>query len=198
MRTFDLDKAPQFTALSYVWGPRTPYYRILVNRKVLIVRKNLYHFLWRFRMLETEPSETPNEWLWIDQLTIDQSNGDERDQQVQVMSEIYTRADSVIVWLGLMGIDDFPLTSYEAAKCRNETLEPEYLEYALHNLYLRRLWIVQDLILAKRVRLLLRDIWLTDFFPESWLETPSYNKVPAAKLLQRRKRTKATLTWLLC
>jgi hypothetical protein len=39
-------------------------------------------------------------WLWIDALCIDQSDAQERTHQVEIMSEIFGRADSVISWLG--------------------------------------------------------------------------------------------------
>jgi hypothetical protein len=39
-------------------------------------------------------------WWWIDSICIDQANGPERAQQVQLMRHMYLRADQVIVWLG--------------------------------------------------------------------------------------------------
>ncbi|KAJ4990452.1 heterokaryon incompatibility protein [Stagonosporopsis vannaccii] len=38
--------------------------------------------------------------LWIDMLCIDQANNAERNHQVQLMREIYSKASRVIVWLG--------------------------------------------------------------------------------------------------
>lgn len=39
-------------------------------------------------------------WFWIDSVCIDQQNHDEKETQVALMDEIYSRADSVVVWLG--------------------------------------------------------------------------------------------------
>jgi hypothetical protein len=38
--------------------------------------------------------------LWIDALCIDQSNDEERGQQVQQMGSIYSKAERVFIWLG--------------------------------------------------------------------------------------------------
>jgi hypothetical protein len=40
-------------------------------------------------------------WLWIDALSIDQNNMQERNHQVKIMSRIFGGADEVLVWLGL-------------------------------------------------------------------------------------------------
>jgi hypothetical protein len=48
------------------------------------------------RLDEKEPSD---KYLWIDQISIDQSKHSERTHQVQMMSKIYSQATSVIVWL---------------------------------------------------------------------------------------------------
>jgi hypothetical protein len=39
-------------------------------------------------------------YLWIDQLCIDQDNEDEKAPQIQLMGQIYRKAQRVIVWLG--------------------------------------------------------------------------------------------------
>lgn len=40
------------------------------------------------------------EYLWVDQLCIDQANVFERNHQVGLMSKIFGQAAQVIVWLG--------------------------------------------------------------------------------------------------
>lgn len=39
-------------------------------------------------------------YLWIDQLTINQSNTNERNAQVKIMGEIYRRCTRCLIWLG--------------------------------------------------------------------------------------------------
>jgi hypothetical protein len=62
------------------------------------LRENLHDFLGQMQRLdEKEPSD---EYLWIDQISIDQSKTSERNHQVQMVSKIYSQATSIIVWSG--------------------------------------------------------------------------------------------------
>lgn len=49
MAIFDPDTAPEYIALSYVWGEPTPVQPISVNSKLLHTRQNLFDFLDVFR-----------------------------------------------------------------------------------------------------------------------------------------------------
>ena len=39
-------------------------------------------------------------WLWVDSICIDQSNVEEKAQQIVLMPEIFNNAWSVTIWLG--------------------------------------------------------------------------------------------------
>jgi hypothetical protein len=39
-------------------------------------------------------------YLWIDAISINQETLEERNHQVGIMGEIYSRAECVIIWLG--------------------------------------------------------------------------------------------------
>ena len=60
--------------------------------------------------------------LWIDSICIDQGNILERNAQVAMMSEIYSHAESVIVWLGVE--DEYAAPAFEAI----EKIEEENTE----------------------------------------------------------------------
>ena len=60
--------------------------------------------------------------LWIDSICIDQGNISERNAQVAMMSEIYSHAESVIVWLGVE--DEYAAPAFEAI----EKIEEESTE----------------------------------------------------------------------
>lgn len=93
--SFDLDRLPEFHALSYTWGPEQPSHSIQLNGQQFVIRENLYSF---FRTLF--PSFLSNEhFLWIDQICIDQTSIPERNSQVAMMGEIYGRAGRVVTWL---------------------------------------------------------------------------------------------------
>jgi hypothetical protein len=162
----------KYTAISYEWGPNDANPLIVVNGQNFPVRRNLYNFLLRYREA-VGPSRDKHigrwykyvypspdydvEYIWIDQICINQRSNFERNQQVQLMSKIYSKAEYVIAWLG------------------SEPAVEKYLEYANHlapsgqgsnalpnedqlnmladrfvNLsYWKRLWIHQEVLLGK-------------------------------------------------
>jgi uncharacterized glyoxalase superfamily metalloenzyme YdcJ len=58
------------------------------------VRQNLWDFLDQAQKVQYE------DYLWIDALSIDQTNHSERDRQVAIMGSIFSQAAKTIVWLG--------------------------------------------------------------------------------------------------
>ena len=89
-----LDWSLKYEALSYTWGaPGTPC-SILLDGRPFEVTENLYACLKTLR----HPIEYRD--LWIDQISIDQSNISERDHEVQRMRDMYQRARRTVVWLG--------------------------------------------------------------------------------------------------
>lgn len=99
------NKTPEYRALSYTWGAPDPVQKIAVNNQSFLVRQNLYDFLKAFRarlyrFQDCSNYENETQWLWIDQICIDQSIVEERNHQVEMMSDIYRRASYVYVWLG--------------------------------------------------------------------------------------------------
>ncbi|KAN0092408.1 Heterokaryon incompatibility protein (HET) domain containing protein [Hyaloscypha variabilis] len=100
LETHDLQKSPDFTALSYTWGScvddsdsshhSSEVFRIECNGQLHTVTENLFHFL----------DSCGQDFLWVDALCINQENLDERAQQVSLMGQIYASANIVIMWLG--------------------------------------------------------------------------------------------------
>ncbi|KAI4112914.1 MAG: hypothetical protein LQ345_006008 [Seirophora villosa] len=83
-----------YTAISYVWGDPSLVKSITCNGKVFKTTQNLYTALRYLRRTDV----TIN--LWIDQICINQTDLEEKAQQVILMSKIYKRAWNTIVWLG--------------------------------------------------------------------------------------------------
>jgi hypothetical protein len=84
----------EYTALSYTWGMKTSLSTVSVNGYRLEVTKNLEIALRHLRLIDDTKT------LWIDALCIDQNNTLERNQQVQLMAQIYGTATETIIWLG--------------------------------------------------------------------------------------------------
>lgn len=142
---YDLDDAPDYSALSYTWGEESPTRQIMVNRRPFTIRLNLYHFLQVFQ------AKHQNEWLWVDQICINQSNNRERNAQVQLMAEIYRTAFEVKIWLGA---DDYPDERIFRERIRGTSASHLLKQDALTDLFSKpywgRLWVLQEMLLARR------------------------------------------------
>lgn len=91
-----LSEAGEYTALSYTWGIPVERCQIVVDEQPRMVTVNLCRFLWQARQLPNRFSG----WLWIDALSIQQSDPWEKLEQVKLLSAIFARATDAVVWLG--------------------------------------------------------------------------------------------------
>jgi hypothetical protein len=93
--TRDNNIPKHYYALSYVWGSRG------VTREVMLagcphnVTVNLERALRYYRHHYPQGID-----LWVDALCIDQKNLTERTHQVQLMSQIYSRCERMVIYLG--------------------------------------------------------------------------------------------------
>ena len=157
-----------FIALSYQWHPpdlqasNRPHF-IRLNGKQFEVQQNLWHFL----CMAQEMLAGKN--LWTDAICIDQTNQAEKSRQVKNMDQVYTHASKVLIWLGCGDSDTTTFIDYvNAGHLRpsffdrlsfynpNHTgmhLDEAHTGYNKieRNNYWRRLWIVQEVILAKGI-----------------------------------------------
>jgi hypothetical protein len=89
-----LSNLPDYEALSYVWGWDKASLTITVAGKDIMITLTLNTALLRLRL----PGR--KRLLWVDQLCIDQSNDEEKTQQVQLMPKVYFECSQCVVWLG--------------------------------------------------------------------------------------------------
>ena len=149
----DLETAPPYIALSYVWGSRSKNLpKVSVNGGHLHVTKNLLSFL---KVIQR--SKWRNVYFWADQISLNQQDVLERDHQVRLMGEIYSKATIVFAWLG--NLDDAPVFDPQFTwKHEPKSTQPDFapaitLFYMGTAAYWSRLWTVQELALAKEVRI---------------------------------------------
>ncbi|TGO41147.1 hypothetical protein BHYA_0026g00540 [Botrytis hyacinthi] len=84
-----------YDALSYEWKEESNDDSMInVNGENVTVRKNLHDVLVHIRLPETALH------IWIDALSIDQSDTSERNAKIKIMGQIYSGTLRVIVWLG--------------------------------------------------------------------------------------------------
>ncbi|KAK1988623.1 heterokaryon incompatibility protein [Colletotrichum cereale] len=100
-----VDAAPAYHAVSYTWGDPGQTVGILCEGAEIRITTNLLDALRRLR----RPDE--DVVLWADAVCIDQRNTLEKTHQIMLMTDIYSRAASVLVWLGS---DDAGLEGLEA------------------------------------------------------------------------------------
>ncbi|KEF62706.1 uncharacterized protein A1O9_00679, partial [Exophiala aquamarina CBS 119918] len=92
---FDLNSTLEFEALSYTWGDLRERIPIEADSETILITKSIA------TALEYLRSESDSRYLWIDAISIDQENNDERNSQVALMRRIYRSAMRVISWLGI-------------------------------------------------------------------------------------------------
>lgn len=144
------DWEQQYFAISYVWGEKEKPSYIQVNGCYFEVRRNLFDFLGAFRRY-TRGNKFQWSILWIDATCIDQRTMAEKNHQVQDLGHIFRDAACVFAWLGqgetafetlLEGIDN---------DVQMDRKNMDLLKLTYTNAYWTRLWIVQEVLLARNL-----------------------------------------------
>lgn len=196
LKDFPIDKSPPYTAISYTWGRDAADRRIFLQGRPFAVRKNLWDFL---RQKRSE--KTPKTFYWIDAICINQDDLAERTHQVRFMGQIYSKASSVLVWLGtgdprLRGEMKFLRTN--GHDLLRNVLYPTFKqkEVRLAKLeYWFRAWVVQECVLATKLDLQYDDITVDSGLLVALLQFPleqdsymSRHVDPARDVLEARAR----------
>ncbi|KAF2114505.1 heterokaryon incompatibility protein-domain-containing protein [Lophiotrema nucula] len=92
---------PPFTTLSYVWGDRSKPHQILINGRVLKVLRGAWSFIWHIanHQKAVPNCPAPHHWMWIDSISINQDDDQEKGHQVAMMDQIYLKSSRTEVWL---------------------------------------------------------------------------------------------------
>jgi len=155
LRHVTFAQKPKYEALSYTWGSEAIRHRILVNGRGFYVAQNLFDALKHLR--DTLKEKT----LWVDAICINQSDVAERNRQIGMMPYVYMRAKVVLVWLGFPGGLEQGDVSYSLwEKVFGTPLHinrPDaptllsLLTVLCSQGYWRRVWIVQEIGLARKI-----------------------------------------------
>ena len=97
LEAVSLDKLLPYTALSYTWGTPEKDHIVTCNAMPMGITKNLHEALQKLRNPETPCT------VWADAICINQSNIQERGQQVLFMRERYSASALTVVYLGKAG-----------------------------------------------------------------------------------------------
>ncbi|CAI0651405.1 unnamed protein product [Colletotrichum noveboracense] len=155
-----IKKPPEYIAISYAWGDAGDTRRLELEGTEISVSASLHGALQGLRRKNEIVT------VWVDALCIDQYNRDERTQQVQMMTKIYSRAESVAVWLGpeadrSSAASDFLLrltqqsgspdkiTKLLSSKSNEKDISATVSLFERD--YWKRLWVVQEVFNAQSV-----------------------------------------------
>ncbi|CAN9419581.1 unnamed protein product [Alternaria alternata] len=95
LRVIHLDRQPDFTALSYVWGDPEHKRSIVCDGVLFPVTENCYSALWHLS------KKLQGLVIWVDAICINQEKtSQEKEWQIPLMGDIYTKARQVYIWLG--------------------------------------------------------------------------------------------------
>jgi hypothetical protein len=93
LKVVPLDNSPKYEALSYTWGESQSDFPITLNGRKFYITPSLGTAL----LYACRGRTTP---IWIDQICINQKSDEERNAQLPLMSNIYSGAAEVRIWLG--------------------------------------------------------------------------------------------------
>lgn len=147
-----------YEALSYVWGSGYPNCYIDIDTSPMRIMGTLDDALRHLRR------KTGARYIWADSICIDQSSIEERSRQVSLMTDVYRTALKVNIWLGLANECSevgFEILSFLASDDdfhadppwtrRSPELLCAGLNDILHRPYFQRVWVVQELVVAKEL-----------------------------------------------
>jgi hypothetical protein len=167
-----LNSKPAYEALSYAWGNCTKSVTLHSDDAALHATENLCIALEHLRY-----SDRPRT-LWVDAICIDQSNGPERNLQVQMMRSIYAAASEVLIWLGeeaatdavaFQLINQFGESGREIYQWNGQDLgsgdflrmhigtNPIFrkaITLLLRRPWFRRVWVIQEVAVATRAQVI--------------------------------------------
>ena len=125
LQHYELQQAPPYLGLSYVWGDPNVTRIVILNGHVHHVTCNLHDALLNIKTLSSIFEKglrkvstsyrlsrvwkggrgRPQLRLWIDAICINQHDAQEKLKQIPVMGQVYSSAFTTLIWLGT--VEDF-------------------------------------------------------------------------------------------
>lgn len=171
IESHNLALRPEYYALSYTWGSEDSPVMISLNGTPHWIQTNLHSFLLQLRLRKGRRT------LWVDSICINQQDNTDKSWSIPLMKDIYASAQSVLVWLGphldgsaklfdyiylqLSGGVSRQAEDVRASMPDDSTgpLDPtsntdllQPLTRLIHRPYWTRTWIIQEIVLAKNIR----------------------------------------------
>ena len=170
LEEYDVFSAPEYDALSYACGPERPTVSIKISGACLWVTKHLWSALKALSEIDSERGFARK--LWVDTICINQNDDREKASQVAMMNHFYSRAERVLIWVGMTdrmveAVDKLEylrdkVQSLEAvasardygSRCGNLVKADGRLWRGIHDLlsspWFQRVWTLQEAVLARQ------------------------------------------------
>jgi hypothetical protein len=151
-----------FAALSYVWGTEESRATITCNGCDIPIKQNCHDALMR---LSPADGHQPIP-VWVDSICINQDDVQERSHQVEMMLDIYSKAETVFIWVHSEGaihakthaafqtIHAAILAAKTADEQENYRETQDALTFLLASSWFYRGWTFQELILGSNPKFL--------------------------------------------
>jgi hypothetical protein len=154
-----------YVALSYEWGSPTPKKEIVLQGQPFKVGQNLWDALIHLRL------EIEDQMIWIDAICINQEDSSERGHQVGFMHDIYRKAAIVRIWLGSEGehspngfsvmrdiskmrdLRDYQIGEFLKNMADDSNVGLQALIKLFFRNYWRRIWILQECVVANKLKI---------------------------------------------
>jgi hypothetical protein len=153
LRVVALEDDPVYECLSYMWGSPSYTGSIILENETFHVTLSLENALRHVRLPDRA------RYIWADGVCINQRDENERSNQVSLMKEIYSRSETVRVWIDIhLSREDpsiqklFTLQLHGPADQLGD--DPDFwtpLLPLLQNPYWDRLWVQQELLFAAKL-----------------------------------------------
>jgi len=151
----------EYEALSYAWGRPYPGCYIEIDNNTLPIFGSLDDALRHLR------KKSCIRYIWADSVCINQQDIKEKSMQVLLMVDIYRKSYAVNVWLGLSNESSavgMEILSFLASKADFHINQP-WTRYSselslaglndiIHRPYFQRIWVVQEVVVAKHLRMI--------------------------------------------
>jgi hypothetical protein len=174
LKPVDMNSRPQYVAMSYVWGASFKPHHLTTPEGNIPVTFSLYSALQAIRD-QDKPIV-----LWADAICIDQSNSHEKSIQIRLMRPIYESAEYVLGWIGEEKHNSHNAIEI-LLQIRTQAANPMFwpsdlasippswsgkkipdfedtiwadIDAFLQREWFRRAWIIQEVVLGTKVKLL--------------------------------------------
>ncbi|KAF2818324.1 HET-domain-containing protein [Ophiobolus disseminans] len=181
LKVVSLASAPSYEALSYRWGKKDDRY-LRCGGESLSIRRNLEDVLKRLRNTHTQRV------IWTDAICINQEDPKEKEGQLKLMREIYSKAARVLIWLGedvegkaeqaFDRIESLALPKYDTPIPIDPWWNPVAAFYSCA--WFSRLWVFQEIAMAISANVLWGSFtiaWKTVGYASTQIRTRHYQAI---------------------